>query len=200
MNFKEDPIWWFRNLDMWEWEIFNPRRSDSDWFAYGLSTVLVLVACFFIGMPLAIEAHAAFAALLAVPPVWAIGAFNAGKLDPIYQLRVNRATERYNYRSDDPYGHRAIYRAGVNYCLSSKDDRKNYHQNILDIIQDPDLTVSQRKTLAEEMDKVDAAISARNKAKRIHAKREVSIEHVVAQLEDAKVGIETETQTYKELT
>lgn len=84
------------------------------------------------------------------------------------------------------------------YFTLSKADRALYPTDILSVLRDPDLSNTQRYALDRQMRGIYLGIQERDKAKRVLAKREVDVDHILEYMKQSQESVAIETNTFKE--
>lgn len=184
-----------RRWNMWNWDVYNPKYLDpEEVFLYyilvtamiGLvGTVIGIVPMVFLGVPDAFNWMGCLPPMLVhlTAPFWAkrFSYFgNIPDMDSYYHDNVNPL----------PYARR--------YWDLPKADKANFPSNILDTLNNPHISDSQKRDIAKEMRSTFNAMAKREEARAALLVRHVNIDHVLEQIQEQRKAIDSDTETYRE--
>jgi len=170
---------------VWEWSIFN----DADY-----------------------ETRKAAWFIPAIPPIVCVGALTLGWLGVFIMLFVFMVSNllwwtvpelgRIHKLHGLPahgWSANALRRLGEKYLDLSKEDRKEYPHDFLEIIKDPLLTAAQEKELIKTFDDLNFSIQQRNYEREQLTRKHVDITAALQIARDNTAGVEEERKVLKEL-
>lgn len=181
-----------RTWECWEWEAFGNRKA---YYSMPLALIAIFwgLGGFVLGIPVAVFMEV----VLGIMPPWSVLTMTV--LMPLIAMstgpQLYKISGTHSIPKDDNFRWDLKSRAEEYYKLS-KADRRDYPDNIIKLLKDPDLTGTQRRELDHQMSVIHDKIVKRNKLRDEITRRTVDITPVVEQLEQARRYLDSDIETY----
>lgn len=190
-------------MEFWANNFFDGARvlKEEDMFIYYMMHLVAITLGFFLGLLVFGFPLSFFMGDTGIPIGGVIGIIPAlivPRLGWVYKGR-GLPKSGYSYYYDGYRGEYNFPDRAQEYFSLSKEDRRSYPANILELMRDPDLTHEQRAQLDKTMRELYNDIQERNRQRRLVTKRNVDITPYLEHMEDQRPGIKEQTKTYKEL-
>lgn len=125
----------------------------------------------------------------------------AGAVLSHVSIRMGKFYKGHSMPVSEPYSYSYTYDLNARakeYFSLPPEDRSLYPHDIINTLRDPDLTEKQLEDLNRSMASIYNGIQEREDEKRLLSKREVDIDSLIEEMNDAKNSVAIETKTYRE--